>query len=433
MKTAVLLVAALLAAALPGRALDYRAKSTSASRQFVVYCSDATLRVRVTSFVEEVKRDVLDLIGERDRWRTPIVIAIEAATDPAAIRTPVRVRLAETPEGPTIQLTVTIGEDPAAVHLQKHIVRAVLLDFMYRDRKGQSGDEYAEAPWWIVAGAIEKFRQRDLGVDSDVFQRLIETNKLPAVTDFLAGRGQQFGGSAAAFDNACAHALLQLLLDQPEGKPRLAQLLRHWPDARGDAVAALARAYPALGPDATSLQKWWTLNLARFSAAERYRGLSAEETDRQLQALLELEVMVDKAGKKQRFPVGAFKDFMKLRGARTAAQAQQKEIVALSTKANALLRPVLADYEQVFALLGKGRTRGVAERIHQAEVYRTAVLLRKNEIADYLNWFEATQMGGRSGAFDNYLRAARAVEKEPQHSATSAAISAYLDLIEDEL
>jgi len=432
-KTAALLVTALLAAALPGRALDYRAKSTSATRQFIVYCSDANLRARVTSFVEEVKRDVLDLVGERDRWKTPIVIAIEAAKDPAAIRTPVRLRFAETPDGSTIQLSVVIGDDPAAVHLQKHIIRAVLLDFMYRDRKVREGEEYAEAPWWVVAGAIEKFRQRDLGVDSGVFQRLIETNKLPAVMDFLAGHGQQFGGSAAAFDNACAHALLQLLLDQPEGKPRLAQLLRRWPEANGDAVAALAQAFPALGPDATSLQKWWTLNLARFSAAERYRGLSAEATDRELQALLEFEIVVDKAGKKQRFPVGSFKEFMKLRGARAAAQAQQKEIVALSTKANPLLRPVLADYEEVFALLGKGRTRGVAERIHQAEVYRTAVLERKNEISDYLNWFEATQMGGRSGAFDNYLRAARAVEKESPHTTTSAAISAYLDIIEDEL
>ena len=312
-------------------------------------------------------------------------------------------------------------------------MRAVLLDYIYRERPPQAGETFVEAPWWFVSGAIEKFRQRDLGVESSFFERLIETNKIPAVADFLAGHGQDLGPSATAFDNACAHALFQLLLDQPDGKRRLAQLLRAWPEARGDSISALASAFPALGPDATSLQKWWTLNLARFSAANRYRGLSAEDTDRELQQLLEFEVVVDKAGKKRRFAVGAFKEFIRCPGGKSAASLQQKKIIALSAKANALLRPVLVDYEQVFALLAKGRTGSVAERIHNAEVYRTAVLQRKSEIADYLNWFEATQMKTRSGAFDSYLRAARAADKDPHLTTNGAAIAAYLDMLEDEL
>lgn len=432
MKPALLLAVALVAA-LPAGAVDFGAKSTSSSRQFIIFCSDLALRGRVTGFVEEVKRDVLDLLGESDRWRIPIVITLDAAPDPAEPSSPVQLRFSQTPDGPTIQLGVTIGADPAAVHLQKHIIRAVLLDFIYRDHPPRGGEAYVEAPWWFIAGAIEKFRQRDLGIDSEIFRRLIETNKLPAVATFLTGHGHTLGGSAAAFDNACAHALLQLLLDQPEAKLRLAKLLRAWPDARDDSIAALTRSFPALGSDESSLQKWWTLNLARFSAADRYRGLDAEATDRELQQLLEFDVVVDKVGKKQRYTVGAFKDFIRLRGARTAAAAQQKAIIALSAKANPLMRPVLSGYEQVFALLARGRTRGVAERIHSTEVYRSAVLLRKSDIADYMNWFEATQMGGRSGAFDAYLRAARAASDSPPITATGAAIAAYLDVIEDEL
>lgn len=432
MKTGALLVAAFLAAVGPTRAVDLRAKSTSSTRQFVVYCADTALRGRVTGFVEEVKHDVLDLLGERDRWQIPIVVSIEDARH-SALNTPVNLRLNQTPQGPTIQLAVAVGTDPAAVHLQKHVIRAVLLDYIYRDHPPEGGETYVEAPWWLVSGAIEKFRQRDFGINSEVFQRLIEINKLPDMATFLDGHGQDIGGSAAAFDNACAHALLQLLIEQPEGKARLAQLLRHWPDANGDAVGALARAFPALGPDATSLQKWWTLNLARFGAADRYRGLSANDTEEELQKLLEFDVVADKGGKTRHFSIGEFKEFMKLRGARTASAARQKEIIALSTKANVLLRPVLSDYEQVFALLTKGRTRGVAERIHRAELYRTAVLQRKNDIGDYLNWYEATQMGSSSGAFDDYLRAARAADEQLPPSAHDAAISAYLDLLEDQL
>ncbi|MEQ1862420.1 MAG: hypothetical protein ABMA13_21080 [Chthoniobacteraceae bacterium] len=429
MKPALLLAAGLFATAAHG--VDLRAKSTSASKQFTVYCSDTALRARVSGFAEEVKRDVLDLLGERDRWRIPIVVTLEAAN--AGGSSPVSLRLAQTPDGPTIQLGVSIGDDPAAVHLQKHLIRAVLIDFIHRDHPPKSGEPYAEAPWWIVAGAIEKFRQRDLGVDADVFQRLIQMSKLPAVTDFIAGRGEELGRTAGAFDNACAVALLQLLLDQPGGRPGLVKLLRAWPDAQGDSIRALGRAFPALGHDATSLEKWWTLNLARFAASDRYRGLTAADTDRELQALLEFDVVVDKVGRKERFAVGQFKEFMRLRGAKAAVDAQQKAIVGLSTKANTLLRPVLADYEQVFALLAKGRTRGIAERIHRAEVYRTTVLERKGDIADYLNWFEATQMGGRSGAFDDYFRAVREAEAESKHTTAGAVIAAYLDLLEAEL
>jgi hypothetical protein len=430
-RTAVLLTVAILACA-PAPAVDLRAKSTSSSRQFIVFCSDSALRGRVASFVEEVKRDVLDTIGQPDRWRIPIVITLEATDGPSAEASPVSLRLAHTPEGPSIQLGVRIGKEPGTIHLQKHIIRAVLLDYMYRDRLPKPGETYAVAPWWFVSGVVEEVRRRDFGIESGIFLRLIEVNKLPAVTDVLAGRGQELGSGAAAFDNACAHVLLRLLLDQPEGKPRLAQLLRNWPDAGGDSAAALAQSFPALGPDPANLQKWWTLNVARFGASERYRGLSAEDTDRELQELLEFEI-VDKAGRKRRFAVSAFKEFMPLRGARDAAAAQQKAIIALSARANVLLRPVLSDYEQIFSSLAKGRTRGIAERIHQAEVYRTAVLQRKNEIADYLNWYEATQMKTWSGTFDNYLRAARAAEENPPMTALDAAIAAYLDLLEDEL
>lgn len=431
MKAALLLAVAIFASA-SAQAVDLRARSTSSSRQFTVYCDDVALRGRVTGFVEEAKRDVLEFLGERDRWRIPIVITLERAIDPAAVETPVTLRLAQTPDGPTIQLGVSIGNDPAIVHLQRHIMRAIMLDFIYRDRLPQPGEPYVDAPWWFISGVIEKVRQRDLGINSDVYERLIQVGKLPGITDALNGFGQELGGTWAAFDDACALVLLQLLLDQPDAKPRLAKLLRTWPDAGGDTVTALTRAFPTLGPDELSLQKWWTLNVARFAAANRYRGLSAEDTDKELQGLLEFEVVVDKAGKKQRFGVGAFQEFIKLPGGRAAASAQQKATIALSTKANVLLRPVLVDYEQIFALLAKGRTHGIAERIHAAEVYRTAVLQRKTEIADYLNWYEATQMKTLSGAFDDFLRAARKIDAKPPLTPQAAAIAAYLDMLEEE-
>jgi hypothetical protein len=410
-------------------AIDLRARSTSSSKQFTIYCENAALRAQITTFVEEVKRGVLSVLGQPDRWRIPIVVAVEHSLRPR----PVSVRFAETPDGPTIQLHASYGDDPAADPLQRHLIRAILLDFIYRDRaRPEAGQPYVEAPWWFIAGTLETLRRRDQGIPADLYRRLVETNKLPSIEQFLAGRGDELGGTAAAFDAACALAFVQLLREQTDGPARLATLLRTWPDEHRDPILALNRAFPALGAGTEGLQRWWTLNFARFAASDRYRGLSAEDTDRELQALLEFDIVRDKAGSTERFALGQWREFMKLPGARAALTTQHRQIVALATRANALLRPVVAGYEEIFARLARGSTRGLAERIHKVEIYRTTVLQRSSDIAYYLNWFEATQLGVRSQAFDEYLRRARQAESTPALGTTGKAIAEYLDELEKE-
>ena len=163
----------------------------------------------------------------------------------------------------------------------KQIVRAVFLEFAYREQPPiQAGQRYLEAPWWLVDGAIQVFRRRDQGLDTELFRRLVETNKLPPIEQFITAKKVPLGATAETIDSACALGLVQLLLDQPSGRANLSRLVRHWPDIGGDPLAALKKEFPGLKASSTSLQKWWTLNLARFAAADRYHGLTIEDTDR---------------------------------------------------------------------------------------------------------------------------------------------------------
>jgi hypothetical protein len=413
----------------PSPAVDLRARTTTASKQFTIYCEDVALRGRVAGFVEDVKTGVYSVLGKAPWGKIPIVVTLEAGESP----TPARVQLAQTPDGPTIQVKVKIGGDPAAVHLEKHIVRAVLIDFMYRDRpQPEAGKIYAEPPWWVVSGIIETNRRRDRGVESDLFRRVVETNKFPPIEQFLGTHSEELGPTADAFDAACAMALLQLLLEHEDGRVRLAGLVRGWPDSYQDPVAALNRAFPALGVGAASLQKWWTVNLARFAASDRFRGLTPEETEQQLNELLEFDVVTDKAGTRQRFALAQFPEFIKKTGARDALKRQHSEFVKLGAQSNALLLPVVQGYEQITFLLARGKTHGLSDRIQQVEKYRATVLHRMGDIADYLNWYEATQLGMRSDAFDSYLQAARSAQKEQTRTAASMEIAKYLDLLQEE-
>ena len=409
---------------------DPAARSVSRYRQFVIYCPNDVLRRQAASLVEEVKTDVLELLGESDgRWKIPVVISL---TPPAGRpRPPVILQMIATPEGAKIEIDAEIGSDLAAVNLRKQIVRALLLEFAYRDRATvRGGEEYLEAPWWLIDGAIEIFRRRDIGVDSDLFRRLVENNKMPPIEQFLGLRAGGLGTTAEAIDSACAMGLVQLLIQQPNGRANLARLVRHWPDTGREPMAALAKDFPGLSDGGASLQKWWTLNLAHFAAADRYRGLSLEETDRQISALLEVELVTDKKGTKKKFAIGEYATFMKLPGAQAAMTARKKSVIALAVQASALLRPVLSDYDEIFTYLARGKTPRFTERLEELERYRATVLHRMDQIADYLNWYEATQFGTRTHAFDSYLKAANELSRN--EARRSEPIARYLDLLEKE-
>lgn len=411
-----------------GLAFDARQKSISSSRQFIVYSSDANLRAQVANFAEEVKANTLQLLGETDSWKLPVLITLDRQ-GAAGEQAPAQVSVYAGDAGYRVQIDVRIGHNPAEVNLQKHVVRALFLEFAYRAQPEafRAGSRYQEAPWWLVEGALMIMRNRQNGVDAELFRKIVETNRIPPLEQFLAPRPEDFGGATAkAVDSACAMCLVQLLMEQPGGRENLVRLLRRLPEGNSDSVGSLLREFPALAQGGPELQKWWTLNLARFSAADRYRGLSPEETDAELAALLHFEVPLEKGEEKRNFSVSEFKQYLKLPASRTILRDRQASLITLSTRANGLYRSMIADYERIFSKLARGKTAGVARMLEEVERYREAVLKRRNEVADYMNWFEVTQMDGRSGDFSAYIRAANEFSTPV---ARQDPVSQYLDEI----
>jgi len=421
-------LAALLALWLPAGAVDIRECSVSSTKQFVVFSPDVGLRQRVASYAEELKADVLELLDEKDHWRMPIVVTLERPSTLELGQPPATLHLVDTPAGEKIEINVKIGDDPAAVNLQKHLLQALLLEYAYRGSPPGGGAEFVEAPWWLVEGLIEMERRRNTGIDSDLFRRLVEANHLPPLENFLMEKPEELGPTALAVDRALAMGLLQMLLDQADGPHNLGRLVRDWPQSNGDPLALLAREFPAVAGNPQTLQKWWTVNLARFAAVDRFQGWTVPETDKALAELLRMEFVVNKAGEKKPFAVTDFAQFIKLPSSRATLANRHTEVIALSTRANALMRPVVSDYEQIFALLSRGKTHGLRERLAKAEEYRALVLRRTSDIADYLNWWEATQMQSRSGTFDSYLRTASEISEQDRKQ--KGPIEEYLDQME---
>ncbi len=420
---------ALLFAATAG-GVDLKNRSTSRSGQFIVYCDDRDIRGRIVSFVEEVKTDLLRILQAPEDRGLPIVVTVEIG-DLAKPAQPVSVQLTNTVSGPKIDVMVEVGDEPAKVFLQRHIVRALLLDLAYSERGAEK--TFVHSPWWVSEGLIQNLRRRERGADAGLFKNMVNSDKLPNFEKFLTQPPQALDTVAGTVDSACAMALVEALLGMPDGPQNFVRFIRRWPDASGDVLSALAAHFPTLQDSPQSLTKWWTLQLARFANNDRWQGLSLVDTEKQLSELLLLDIALGKDTtdlRTQKFAFSDFEKYLKLPGAKRALDVTRLKVVTLSTRANALFRPILTEYEELCGLLTGGRTKEVAERIANIERYRTGIVQRIGKITDYLNWYEATQAPARTGTFDQYIRNAN--KPPPPPPPVDPRISEYLDSLERE-
>jgi hypothetical protein len=406
--------------------LDVPRRSVSLSRQFVVYCDDLALRLGLSSFAEETKASVLGALGQSDHWVAPIVITARPQETNRPLLPPSEVTLVEVEGGFKVELAVKIGADPRDIRLEQQITRAVLLEIAYRNSPSavKGGRAYLDPPTWLVEGLVQMRLSREKGVDASLFQALIDGGKLLPLEAFLAQRPGHLDSTSRKLYGYYSMSLVQLLSEMPDGRAAMALLLKGLP-AGEDPNEALTRRFPALAGTEQSVEKWWALGVARLAAANRYKGFSIAETERRLDALLTLQITPQKSDSPKQFALGDFKQYLKHPQARPALRAVTAQLIALGANAHPLFRPIVAEYQGLTTNLARGKTSRVKERLMAAARYRELVLHRMDEIADYMNWFEATQSTTRSTAFDAYLKAAG--EPLTASAPRGDAISRYLD------
>ena len=114
-----------LRAELPGR-------SVSPSHQFIIYGGDTTLRGAVSKLAEQTKANLLALLGQRDRWKTAIVINLQPEQANLPEIPPAELRLNQTGSGMKLQLDLTIAQNLDASLMERELLRAILLEIIYR-------------------------------------------------------------------------------------------------------------------------------------------------------------------------------------------------------------------------------------------------------------------------------------------------------------
>jgi hypothetical protein len=402
-------------------------RSVSTSRQFVVYGSDLRLRGAICDLAERTKRDLLQLIDQRDEWTTPVVINVQypQANLPEAPRA--ALNFSQTGFGLKLQLDLTIASDVTHPQVRRELLRAIFLEIMYRAQPNvPAGTTYVSPPDWLLDGVPAP--QSDSGSSGllDVLVAPVSAKKILPLAEFLRQRLDLLDAPGRSLSRAYSVALVELLLHGPEGRHRLARFITDLPAASNDPMADLRSHFPELFDADGSAEKAWTSCITRLATGPAYQLFGAEETERALDELLHLKVTA--VGSEKRYQLDEFANFIRNASAKPALVALSRQLSVLSSRANPIYRPIILEYAEITTLLARGKTKRIGERLASVRLSRKSVATRMQKIDDYMNWFEATKSHGPSGAFDDYMRAAELAAQREQTRRDP--ISLYLDALE---
>ena len=399
-------------------------RSVSPSRQFVIYGADAALRGAVSDLAERTKADLLVLLRQRDNWTVPVVVNLQPQQANLPEVPPADVRFGQTGFGLKLQLNLTLSEKLDTSLIERELLRAILLEMVYRKESHvAAGTVFVEPPDWLLDGVLALGPGRDCAY---LVEALTTANKTVPLDTFLRQRPELLDSAGRTLYRAYSFALVQMLVDERDGPARLAKYIGHLPDASNEPLANLSAHFPFLVSDA---EESWQLSLRRLRNFQAYQLLTFAESERRLAELLQIKVS---EAKKPDKPVG-LDDFTKRKispSEKMALNQLSRDLLVFVAEANPVLRPIAREYQQITALLSRGKRRAIAKRLSHLDATRKQLAARMSDIDDYMNWFEATQIKKGSGDFTDYLKAVDQSQLSP--SKRHDPLSVYVDALEDQ-
>ena len=398
--------------------------STSPSRQFVIYGADAKIRGAVSSLAEQTKANLLALLRQRDDWKTPVVVNLQSQQANLPEVPPADLRFSQTGFGIKLQLDLTIAKDLDVSLIERELLRAVLLEMIYRKQSNiTAGAVLVEPPDWLIDGALALAPGRERG---PLIEALVNTGTPLPLEKFLRQRPGVLDSTGRTLYCAYSFALVQMLLDEKNGAARLTQYIDHLSESSSDPLWDLEKQFPSLAEDA---ERSWQVAVNQLKSRQTFRLLTFAESDRRLDELLSVKIFEpNKPVKMAR--LDELTQHKPSASEKKALDQLRRDLLFFVPQINPVLRPIAREYQEIAALLARGKRRGMAERLSRLEVTHQQLASRMSEVDDYMNWFEATQMKSGSGNFTGYLKAVdqSQVPAPRRHDP----LSVYVDALEDQ-
>ena len=404
----------------------------SSSKQFTVGGGEAAVRGTAVNVAEETKQELLALTGEKeDGWKVPIQIELRGKVgDAVPLRTTV-LDLLRGENGYVLKIFVNLsrGFQPEEF---KRIVTAGLIYARGLEGGEVSTDVPLVVPPWLVEGLREATAWRLKQTDRRLYDALFRYGGLYKLEDLFMVSEGEYGTidavSKAAF-RVSSGALMMALLEQPEGKAVIRDFLKELPGFRGEMPSLLRKHFPELNLSATSLAKWWALQLADKGTAPLTESLSLATTDKGLTDALKIRHR-DVEGALRETPIAGWRGIGTLaEGERVVAVARaQDDLLRLSYRCFPSFRPLLLEYQMLLLSFAKGEMESLDGSITALQATRTTMLEKAERARDFLDWFEITRAREVSGVFEDYLSLKARLKANRNERVDD--VSRYLDRLE---
>jgi hypothetical protein len=399
-------------------------RSISPSHQFVIFGADDVVRGAVSSLAEQTKSNLLALLRQHDDWKTPVTVNLQPQQANVPEIPPADLRFSQTGFGIKLQLDLTISKNLDVSLVERELLRAILLEMIYRNQPHiAAGTLLVEPPDWLIDGVIALSPGRDRG---PLIEAIANTGKPLSLERFLRQRRGILDSTGRTLYRAYSLAFVQMLLDEKNGAARLAQYIDHLSDSSNDWLANLKVRFPLL---ANNADEAWQLALNQLKNRQTFRLLTFAESERRLDDLLRIRISEPNKPAKV-VSLDELAQHKPSTGEKMALDQLRRNLMFFVPEANPVLRPIAREYQEMAALLTRGKRHGIAERLARLEATRQHLASRMSEIDDYMNWFEATQMKSGSGDFVGYLKAVH-----QSHLPTPRRrdpLSVYVDAVEDQ-
>jgi hypothetical protein len=390
----------------------------------VIYGADAKIRGAVSSLAEQTKANLLALLRQRDDWKTTVVVNLQSQQANLPEVPPADLRFSQTGFGIKLQLDLTVSKNLDVSLVERELLRAVLLEMIYREQPNiTAGAVLVEPPDWLIDGALALAPGRDRAA---LIEALANTGTPLPLEKFLRQRPGALDYTGRTLYRAYSFALVQMLLDEKNGAARLTKYIDHLSESSNDALADLQTQFPFLADDA---ERTWQLAVNHLKSLQTFRLLTFAESERRLDELLRVKISEPNKPVKM-VRLDEFTQDKPSGGEKMALDQLKRDLLFFVPQANPVLRPIAREYQEIAALLARGKRRGMAKRLSRLDATRQQLASRMSEIDDYMNWFEATQMKSGSGNFTGYLKAVD--QSQLQTRKRRDPLSLYVDALEEQ-
>lgn len=255
--------------------------STSTSRQFIVHGKVFETRSAMSTRCEDVSQEVRKVLNDKEPWVLPIVVLLNTGEEAAKSKgPPISTTISELSFG-GFHLQITINEGPGlkAEDLRKELVRALLAERILRNhQKIEAPKGRLLLPDWIMTGVLHALDFRASPAPSATFAALFRSGKIYGIEEIIEASPMDMDNlSRTIYETSCS-ALVLALVDQPNGPQNLNKFLNSLASDPRSERELLSAAFPNFAASASSLNKWWSLQLAELSKPGVAEPLTAAES-----------------------------------------------------------------------------------------------------------------------------------------------------------